>query len=80
MRSLEEIRNTPVNLLSDEEIGLLDPAGQEYAHKVKANMAKRAACPGHEPVSTGNYDDERRGWHPRKCKHCGTDMSYDSGD
>jgi hypothetical protein len=31
MRSLEEIRRTPVGLLSEEEINLLSPADQAFA-------------------------------------------------
>jgi hypothetical protein len=80
MRTLEEILNTPVGLLTDEEIGQLDPDGQAYARKVKARIAREAACPGHEAVSTGTFEESRRGWHPAKCKHCGKDMSIDSGD
>lgn len=34
----------------------------------------------HERVSTGTREEARRGWHPGKCRHCGKDMSYDSGD
>jgi hypothetical protein len=79
MKTLEEIRRTPVGLLSDDEINMLDADGQTYARKVKANMAAEAACPGHEAVSTGTFEEARRGWHPAKCKHCGIDMSVDSG-
>ena len=33
----------------------------------------------HEVVE-GPGANHSRGWHPGKCKHCGMDMSYDSGD
>jgi hypothetical protein len=80
MRAPDEILNTPVGLLTDEEISTLSPAGQEYARRVKANRAREAACPGHEKLGTGTDGDGLRGWHPGHCKHCGIDMSVDSGD
>jgi hypothetical protein len=76
MRTLEEIRNTPVQLLTSEEIDQLDPKGQEWARAAQARRAKERACPGHERVGTSTIT----GWHPGRCKHCGMDMSYDSGD
>lgn len=79
MRTLEEIRNTPVGLLTDAEIGQLDADGQAYARKVKENMARERTCPGHEKIGTGTHSDARRGWYPGHCKHCGKDMSVDSG-
>lgn len=79
-RTLEEILNTPVGQLSDEEIGQLSPKDQAFARMFKAQKAREAACPGHEAVSTGTHEEARRGWHPAKCKHCGKDMSVDSGD
>jgi len=78
MRTMEEIYKTPVGLLTDEEIAMLDPAGQQYARKVKTIMAREAACPGHEREDTGTADDHRYGWHPGRCRRCGRDMSYDS--
>lgn len=80
MRTLDEIRNTPVNMLTEEEINQLSPDGQAYARLVQANMAREAACPGHEPVGESTWEESRRGWHRAKCKHCGKDMSVDSGD
>jgi hypothetical protein len=80
MRTLEEIRRTPVGLLSEAEIGMLDPEGQEFARKFQARRAREAACPGHERISTATRDQERYGNHRGECKHCGKDMSYDSGD
>lgn len=76
MRTLEEINNTPGGLLTDEELALTDPSFQAGVRRLKAQRA----CPGHEPEDQGSYDDHRRGWHPAKCKHCGMDMSVDSGD
>lgn len=80
MKTLEEIRQTPVGLLTDDEINMLDPDGQAFARHVHARMRKEAACPGHECVGTGTRDQANRGWHPGECRHCGMDMSYDSGD
>lgn len=80
MKSLEEIRRTPVGLLTDDEILMLDPEGQAWARKFKARQAREAACPGHERISTATEDQRRRGDHRGHCKHCEKDMSYDSGD
>lgn len=80
MRTLEEIRKTPVQLLTDEEVNQLEPEDQVWARNVRAQRKRETDCPGHERVGTGSHSDSRRGWHPGKCKHCGMDMSYDSGD
>jgi len=80
MRTLEEIRRTPVLQLTDEEIALLDPESQEWARRCKAQHAREVACPGHEPEATGTREMARRGYHPARCKHCGKDMTIDSGD
>lgn len=80
MKTLEEIRRTPVLLLTDDEIGMLDPDGQVFAHKCKRRRALEDACPGHERISTATRDQTRYGNHRGECKHCGKDMSYDSGD
>lgn len=76
MKTLQEIRHTPVLLLTPEEIAQLDPEGQTYARKCQEIRAREDACPKHEPTGTST----RNGWHNLRCKHCGTDMSYDSGD
>lgn len=80
MKTLDEIRSTPVLLLADEEIALLDAKSQQWARAAKAQRAREDACPGHEATPTGTHAQAMRGWHPAKCKHCGTDMSVDSGD
>lgn len=80
MRTLAEIQKTPVGLLSDAEINLLSPADQDRARKAQAQMRRERECPGHEAVGTGSYAESMRGWHPAHCKHCGMDMSVDSGD
>lgn len=80
MRTAEEARNTPVLLLTEEEIGLLSPAGQKYARQAREQRKREDACPGHEPVGEGTREQSMRGWHPAHCKHCGMDMSIDSGD
>ncbi len=80
MKTLDEIRQTPVLLLTDEEIKMLNPQDQAWARNAQAIRARQDRCPGHEAVSTGTHEQSRRGWHPAKCKHCGKDMSVDSGD
>lgn len=76
MKTFEEIQNTPVLLLTSEEIDQLDPKYQIWARNCQAIHARETACPKHEPIGTST----QRGWHSLKCKHCGKDMSYDSGD
>ena len=80
MRTLKEIRHTPVLLLTDDEIGMLDPDGQEFARKCKARKAREDACPGHDRIGTSTREQSNRGDHRGECRHCGRDMSYDSGD
>lgn len=92
MRDLEEIRRTPVTLLTDEEVDMLSdeqtehqklkgwPSPRQWAKNARARAAKEAACPGHERVETATREQARRGNHRGECKHCGKDMSYDSGD
>lgn len=80
MRTLEEIRRTPMGLLTESEIAQLDPSSQEYAHKFQARRAREQACPGHERMETATREQAMRGNHVGSCKHCGKDMSYDSGD
>jgi hypothetical protein len=80
MRTLEEITRTPVLLLTDEEIGMLSPASQELARMCKARRAAEEACPRHERISTATMEQTRYGNHRGECKHCGKDMSWDSGD
>jgi hypothetical protein len=76
MKTLEELRNTPVLLLTTEEIDRLAPESQLWARRAQAQRAKELACPKHEPTGTSTSN----GWHALRCKHCGIDMSYDSGD
>lgn len=33
----------------------------------------------HEPVDESTPEGRLTGWHPARCKHCGMDMSCDSG-
>ena len=80
MRSLEEIRRTPAGLLTEEEIVQLDANGQAYVRAFLARNAKEAACLGHERIETATREQANRGNHRGECKHCGKDMSYDSGD
>lgn len=80
MRTGDEISRTPAGLLTEEEINTLDAAGQEYARNFQARVAREAACPGHERIETASLEESRRGWHRGECKHCGKNMTYDSGD
>ncbi|RUU99459.1 hypothetical protein EOB36_20495 [Mesorhizobium sp. M6A.T.Cr.TU.017.01.1.1] len=74
------VKRTPVGLLTPNEIELLDPDGQIYAHRFQARVATEAGCPGHQRAETSTQDQARRGDHRGACIHCGKDMSYDSGD
>lgn len=74
------VKRTPVGLLTPDEIELLDPDGQIYAHRYKARVAREAECPSHQRAETSSPDQARRGDHRGACIHCGKDMSYDSGD
>jgi len=80
MRTLEEIRRTPVGLLTEDEILMLPPDSQEFARKFQDRRARENACPGHERTETATREETNRGWHRGECKHCGADMTYDSGD
>ena len=73
-------RRTPVGLLTEDEIALLDPDGQVFALRYRARVAREAACHGHERIETATREESNRGWHRGECRHCGKDMSYDSGD
>lgn len=76
MKTLDQILHTPVLLLTSEEIDQLPEKDQTWARNAQATAARHKACAKHEPVGTST----QRGWHSLKCKHCGKDMSYDSGD
>jgi hypothetical protein len=80
MRTAKEIRHTPVGQLTDEEIATCDADFQEFARRFKARVAREAACPGHERIETATREQANRGWHVGECKHCGKNMTYDSGD
>jgi hypothetical protein len=77
---IARVRRTPVGLLTEDEIALLDAKGQEFARRYQARVAKEAACPGHERIETATREQANRGDHRGECKLCGKDMSYDSGD
>lgn len=64
--------------LAEDEIDLLDDPAAYRLHRDK--RTRQANCPGHERESTETIEQGQRGWHPAHCKHCGADMSYDSGD
>lgn len=77
---LARVRRTPVGLLTEDEIGLLDAKGQDFARQYQARVSREASCPGHERIETATREQANRGNHRGECKHCGRDMSYDSGD
>lgn len=92
MRAIEEIRRTPVTLLADDEVDMLSdeqtpiqkqkgwPSPRQWAKNARARAAKEAACRCHERIETATREQANRGNHRGECKHCGKDMSYDSGD
>ena len=66
--------------MTDAELSELGPDALEREHKRRAQAELEASCQ-HEAISTAPAGhDHSRGWHPAKCKHCGKDMSQDSGD
>jgi hypothetical protein len=73
------VRHTGVLALIEEEIDLLsDP---QWARDFRARAKRIAECPGHEAeAEPADAYQRRSGWHPAHCKHCGKDMSVDSGD
>lgn len=77
MRTLEQIRNLPMDQLTTDECCLLPY--DEWRAKADERRAKEAACAKHEMISTSTWDQSRRGDHRGHCKHCGMNMSYDSG-
>lgn len=70
--------------MTPEELDALDrlyPGAKDREAARREQATREANCPGHEAVSTAPAGhDHSRGWHPAKCKHCGKDMSVDSGD
>lgn len=77
MRTREELENVSLRDMTMKEIGSLDY--ETWRRKADEARAKEAACT-HERVSTASEDMRRRGDHRGHCKHCGMDMSVDSGD
>jgi len=78
-RSLGEVMRTPVLLLTDAEVAMLDADGQAFARRARAQKSREESCSGHERVGTSRRDEAQRGWHRAECRHCGMDMSVDSG-
>lgn len=70
--------------LTDEELEALDvvsPGAKTRELKRREQREREAVCPGHEAEADPvDYNSQMRGWHPAHCKHCGKDMSVDSGD
>ena len=46
---------------------------------MKPRVFKFALCQ-HEKTEEGHRPDHGRGWHPGHCRHCGMNMTVDSGD
>lgn len=77
---LIRLRHANPATMTDEELAQLGPDALEREHKRRAQAEREASCQ-HEAISTAPAGhDHSRGWHPAKCKHCGKDMSVDSGD
>lgn len=51
----------------------------EMHNSTKPRVFKFALCV-HEKTEDGHSPNHGRGWHPGHCKHCGLDMTVDSGD
>lgn len=79
-RTLAEVLRTPVLALTEDEVAMLDADGQAFARNARAAKARQDACRAHERVSTSTREESNRGWHRGECRHCGKDMSWDSGD
>lgn len=75
-KTIAEIYDTPVLLLTKREINKLDPKSRAWAIRLQQRHALQRAC-HHERVLIG----DRRGWHRVQCKWCGFDMtSYSGGE
>jgi hypothetical protein len=48
-------------------------------NSTKPRVFKFALCK-HEKTEEGHRPNQGRGWHPGHCKHCGMDLTVDSGD
>jgi hypothetical protein len=59
--------------------GRLDGGGYVVVWGNTAPVVARFAICKHEKVD-GPGANHSRGWHPGSCKHCGLDMTVDSGD
>lgn len=79
---LIRLRHGNAAKMTDDELNELGPESLEREHKRRAQVQREKDCPGHEFESAPEAAlfDPRRGWHPGHCKHCGKDMSVDSGD
>jgi len=51
----------------------------EMHNSTKPRVYRFALCK-HEKTEEGHSPNHGRGWHPGHCKHCGMDMTVDSGD
>lgn len=70
-KDLRRIYRTPVTMLTDAEVELLDPQSRAWARKVRERKAREDACPGHDRILISTLN----GWRAAKCRHCGMDMS-----
>ncbi len=62
--------------------GQLDGTGYlvRYGNGPEGPLTGRFAICRHEFAPTGTREQSMRGWKPGYCRHCGLDMSIDSGD
>lgn len=51
----------------------------EMHNSTKPRVFKFALCK-HEKTEDGHSPNHGRGWHPGHCRHCGLNMTVDSGD
>lgn len=59
--------------------GYLDGAGYAVTYGGRAPIVRHFAICKHEQ-QLGAGANPSRGWHPGNCKHCGMNMTVDSGD
>jgi hypothetical protein len=59
--------------------GRLDGGGYAVAYGGSGPKVMRFAICKHEKVDAPGANHSR-GWHPGSCRHCGLDMTVDSGD
>lgn len=74
-RTLDEIYDTPVLWLNEDEIERLDEQSQVWVRRLQAMRRRHNNCRRHERVLISS----KNGWLSGKCRRCGMDMSYQGG-